>query len=104
MKDWHSRTTIFPTILGLLLLCGVWSPVLAWSSEAIVPVYQLLLSSSSDQPKRIFVLGSSTVHAAWFRSASFNEPYGDNRVLEGWGEQLDNALIKELFVPFEQRK
>lgn len=91
--DWHSGTTTFTKISGVLLLSLIFMfPAAAWSSENLVPIYQLLLSSSNDQPKRIFILGSSTVHAAWFRSASFNDPYGDNRVLEGWGEQLDKYM------------
>ncbi len=45
-------------------------------------------------PKRIFILGSSTVHAGWWRGEDFNDPYGDNRVLEGWGEEL-NRYLKE---------
>lgn len=38
--------------------------------------------------KRIFILGSSTVHAGDYISGNFNDPYGSNRKLEGWGEQL----------------
>ena len=38
--------------------------------------------------KRIFILGSSTVHAGDYISGDFNDPYGADRKLEGWGEQL----------------
>jgi len=38
--------------------------------------------------KRIFILGSSTVHAGDYISGNFSDPYGSNRKLEGWGEQL----------------
>jgi len=38
--------------------------------------------------KRIFILGSSTVHAGDYISGDFNDPYGSNRKLEGWGEHL----------------
>jgi len=43
--------------------------------------------------KRIFILGSSTVHAGWWHSLDFNDVYGNNRVLEGWGEQLARYMI-----------
>jgi len=38
--------------------------------------------------KRIFILGSSTVHAGDYISGDFNDPYGSDRKLEGWGEHL----------------
>jgi hypothetical protein len=37
--------------------------------------------------KRIFILGSSTVHTANYLSGS-DDPHGANRKLEGWGEHL----------------
>ena len=89
----HSATTTFTALSAVLFLSLIFVfPAAAWSSENLVPIYQLLLSSPKDQAKRIFIIGSSTVHAEWFRSASFNDPYGDNRVLEGWGEQLDKYM------------
>jgi len=43
---------------------------------------------ATDDEKRIFILGSSTVHTANYISGNFNDPYGSNRKLEGWGEHL----------------
>ena len=42
--------------------------------------------------KRIFILGSSTVHAGNYLSGNYNDPYGSNRKLEGWGEQIGHYL------------
>ena len=92
--DLRLRATAFKKISGVLLLSFalLW-PITTWSSENLEPIYHLLLSNKNNSnSKRIFILGSSTVHAEWFRSASFNDPYGDNRVLEGWGEQLDKYM------------
>jgi hypothetical protein len=59
--------------------------------QGIVNGYVPLVSS--EIIKRIFVIGSSTVHAGWFRSGDFNDPYGDNRVLEGWAEELGRYML-----------
>ncbi len=53
--------------------------------------YKMLFKAFPSQP--LFILGSSTVHAGWWHSLDHNDPYGNNRVLEGWGEQLDKYML-----------
>lgn len=49
---------------------------------------------ANDIPKRIFIIGESTVHAGWWHSLLIQpaDTYGDNRILEGWGEELDKYM------------
>ena len=42
--------------------------------------------------KRLFIIGSSTVHAGNYLSGDFNDPYGSDRKLEGWGEQIGHYM------------
>jgi hypothetical protein len=92
-RDLRLLATAFKKLSGALLLSFalLW-PITTWSSDKLEPIYHLLFSNKNT-PKRIFIIGSSTVHAGWFRSGDFNDPYGDNRVLEGWGEQLARHMI-----------
>ncbi len=61
------------------------SPAMATATGFLPPVYHLLFHTKN---KRIFILGSSTVHTANYISGDFNDPYGADRRLQGWGEQL----------------
>ena len=93
--DLRLWATAFKKISGVLLLLSfvLLLPITTWGSDNLEPIYHLLLSNNKIlNSKRIFIIGSSTVHAGWFRSGDFNDPYGDNRVLEGWGEQLDKYM------------
>ena len=49
---------------------------------------------ANETPKRIFIIGESTVHAGWWHSLLIQpaDTYGDNRILEGWGEELDKYM------------
>jgi len=69
----------FPAILLFL------TPAMATAGGFLPPVYHLLFHPKN---KRIFILGSSTVHTANYISGDFNDPYGADRRLQGWGEQL----------------
>ncbi len=49
---------------------------------------------ANETPKRIFIIGESTVHAGWWHSLLIQpaDTYGHNRILEGWGEELDKYM------------
>jgi len=72
---------VFPAILLFL------TPAMATATGFLPPIYHLLFHSKKSN-KRIFILGSSTVHTANYISGDFNDPYGADRRLLGWGEQL----------------
>ena len=67
--------------------CSKYFPLPNDGVVVIIPI-----CNANSYTKRIFIIGSSTVHAEWYSSARFTDYFGHNRVLEGWGEELDKYM------------
>lgn len=81
---------LLPILFVVSMLFSTTSQSDTESAKFMPPILYLLQEDTS--PVRIFVLGASTVHAADYISGDFNDPFGSDRALHGWAEQLGHYM------------